>query len=589
MQYPVIGIRPIIDGRRRGIRESLEEQTRGMADRAASLISEHLRYPDGTPVRCVVASGTIGRAGEAAACAEEFAAHPVCAELTVTPCWDYVTEVLDMNPTIQHAVWGFNGTERPGAVTLAAAMAAYAQFGVPAFAIYGHDVQEADDTTIPAEVAERILRFARAAVAVGLLRNHNYLQIGAQCMGIAGSMIDHHFFRRYLGLGVESVDEVEIERRIKLGIFDPDEYRDARQWVATHLREGEDLANPEGDRLSPQQREDQWDWSTKMVLIARDLMQGNPRLAELGFEEEAAGHNAVVSGFQGQRQWTDFLPNGDLMETLLNTSFDWRGPREPLTMATENDTLNGATMLLSQLLTNRTQMFSDVRTYWSPDAVRRVTGETPAGPAENGFLDLRNSGATTLDAAGAMRDADGRRCLKEWWNVTSEDIDATLSAVTFHPASRSYFRGGGYSVHFVTPGELPLTMARINLVDGLGPALQIAEGWSVGLSVDATRAIEMRTDPTWPTTFFAPRLTGSGAFTSTYDVMDRWGANHGAIGYGHFGAELITLAAMLRIPVSMHNVSAETVFRPRNWSLFGTADPESADYRACQTYGPLFG
>lgn len=588
MQNPVIGIRPIIDGRRRGIRETLEDKTMAMAHAAADLISGALRYPDGTPVRCVIADDTIGRAGEAAACSEKFAKQPICGELSVTPCWDYVTEILDLDPTIQHAVWGLNATERPGAVTLAAAMAAYAQYGVPAFGIYGRDVQEADDDVIPDEVAAKILRFARSALAVGLLKRRNYLQIGSQCMGIAGSMVDPHFFRNYLGLGVESVDEVEIERRIRLGIYDPEEYSTARQWAASHLYEGEDLANDEKDFLTDQQRTEQWDYSIKMVLIARDLMLGNPKLAELGFEEEAAGHNAIVSGFQGQRQWTDFMPNGDVMETLLNTTFDWNGPREPLTMATENDTLNGASMLLNQLLTNRTQLFSDVRTYWSPNAVRRVTGEEVPEHAEDGFLDLRNSGATSIDATGAMVDAEGRPCLKEWWNVTEQDVDAALDAATFHPSNKPYFRGGGFSVHFRTKGGMPLTMARINLVEGLGPVLQLAEGWSVELSDEATGIIEKRTDPTWPTTFFAPRLTGKGAFTSTYSVMDNWGANHGAIGYGHFGADLITLASMLRIPVSMHNVSEGDIMRPRNWALFGTADVQGADYRACANYGPFF-
>lgn len=585
---PIIGIRPIIDGRRKGIRESLEDQTMRMAEQAAELISSTLHYPDGSPVECLVAETTIGRAGEAAHCKDRFSTAHVCSELTVTPCWDYVTEVLDLDPRIPHAVWGFNGSERPGAVTLAAAMSAYAQIGVPAFAIYGHDVQDADDQSIPEEVADRILSFARTSLVLGLLRNSNYLQIGAQCMGIAGSMVDHRFFHDYLGMGVESVDEVEIERRIRLGIFDPEEYRVAREWIRTHLHEGDDIANGPEFALGDEERTTQWDYSTKMVLIARDLMRGNPRLAEMGFEEEASGHNAIVAGFQGQRQWTDFLPNGDVMETLLNTTFDWTGARQPLTMATENDTLNGATMLLNQLLTNRTQMFSDVRTYWSPRAVQRVTGELPEGHGKEGFLDLRNSGATTLDATGAMTDVQGRPCMKEWWNVTSQDIEAALDAASFHPSNKSYFRGGGFSVHFATRGDMPMTMARLNLVAGQGPVLQIAEGWSVELSERATRIIEERTDPAWPTTFFAPRLSGHGAFRSVYSVMDHWGANHGAIGFGHFGADLIMLASMLRIPVAMHNIDPDDVVRPRVWSLFGTEESESADFKACANYGPFF-
>lgn len=585
---PVIAIRPLIDGRRRGVRESLEDQTMAMAHRAADLITKNLRYADGEPVKCVVAERTIGRAGESEEVRQQFAPYDVAGELSVTPCWDYVTEVLDFDPNIQHALWGLNGTERPGAVTLAAAMSAYGQFGVSAFGIYGHHVQDADDEEIPEEVAERILRFARAAVAVGSLRHKNYLQIGSQCMGIAGSMVDRQFFRDYLGMGVESVDMIEIDRRISQGIYDHAEYEKARKWVDEALTEGDDIVNAEEDHLSDEERKEQWDYVTKMVLIGRDLMIGNEKLVDEGFAEEAAGHNAIVGGFQGQRQWTDYKPNADLLETLINTTFDWNGKRQPLTFATENDALNGVSMLFNHLLTNKAQMFSDVRTYWSPEAVKRVTGHELAGHGEDGFLDLRNSGATTLDAAGAMTDEDGNPVLKEWWNVTDEDIKATLEASSFHPANKGYFRGGGFSTHFVTKGDMPMTMVRVNLVAHSMPVLQLVEGWSVEIPDEAREIIENRTDPAWPTTFFAPRLTGKGAFTSCYDVMDKWGANHGAIGYGHFGADLLTLAAMLRIPVMMHNVEDGDVFRPRNWNLFGTAEPEGADYRACEAYGPFF-
>lgn len=585
---PVIAIRPLIDGRRRGVRESLEDQTMAMAHRAADLITKNLRYADGEPVKCVVAERTIGRAGESEEVRQQFAPYDVAGELSVTPCWDYVTEVLDFDPNIQHALWGLNGTERPGAVTLAAAMSAYGQFGVSAFGIYGHHVQDADDEEIPEEVAERILRFARAAVAVGSLRHKNYLQIGSQCMGIAGSMVDRQFFRDYLGMGVESVDMIEIDRRITQGIYDHAEYEKARKWVDEALTEGDDIVNNEEDYLSEEERKEQWDYVTKMVLVGRDLMIGNDKLVDEGFAEEAAGHNAIVGGFQGQRQWTDYKPNADLLETLINTTFDWNGKRQPLTFATENDALNGVSMLFNHLLTNKAQMFSDVRTYWSPEAVKRVTGHELGGHGEDGFLDLRNSGATTLDAAGAMTDEDGNPVLKEWWNVTDEDMKATLEASSFHPANKGYFRGGGFSTHFVTKGDMPMTMVRVNLVAHSMPVLQLVEGWSVEIPDEAREIIENRTDPAWPTTFFAPRLTGKGAFTSCYDVMDKWGANHGAIGYGHFGADLLTLAAMLRIPVMMHNVEDGDVFRPRNWNLFGTAEPEGADYRACEAYGPFF-
>ncbi|MDD7540653.1 MAG: L-fucose isomerase [Mobiluncus porci] len=585
---PVIAVRPIIDGRRRGVREALEEQTMQMAQTAAQLIRDNLKYPDGTPYEVVVADRTIGRAGESEAVREQFAPYDVCGELTVTPCWDYVTEVLDMDPTIQHALWGLNATERPGAVTLAAAMSAYAQFGIPAFGIYGEHVQEADDTEVPPEVKEKILRFAKAAVAVGQMHFKNYLQIGSQTMGIAGSMIDRQFFRDYLGMGVESVDMIEMDRRVNLGIFDPEEYKKARAWVKENLHEGDDIVNKPKYYLSDEEREAQWDYVTKMVIIGRDMMLGNPKLAEIGFDEEAAGFNAIAAGFQGQRQWTDYKPNADLLETFSNTTFDWNGPRQPLTLATENDTLNGTTMLLNYLLTNRTQMFSDVRTFWSPEAVKRVTGHTMTGHGEVGFLDLRNSGATTLDATGAMTDQDGKPCMKEWWNVTDTDMKAALDATTFHPSNKEYFRGGGFSTHFATKGDMPMTMVRLNLVARSTPVLQIVEGWTVEIPDEARKIIEDRTDPAWPTTFFAPRLTGQLPFDSTYNVMDAWGANHGAIGYGHFGADLITLAAMLRIPVAMHNIPDTDIYRPRNWNMFGTSDLEGADFRACAAYGPLY-
>lgn len=583
--HPRIGIRPTIDGRRRGVRESLESQTRAMAAAAANLISTNLRYLDGSPVECIIAEGTIGRVAEAAACEELFAHHDVIAELTVTPSWCYGSETMDMNPNRLHAIWGFNGTERPGAVTLAANLSAYAQYGIPAFGIYGHDVQDADDTSIPADVQEKILRFARCALAVGQIRQRSYLQMGSTCMGIAGSVLNRDFFQDYLGMRCESVDQVEFIRRIRDGIYDPEEYQRARAWVRENVKIGQDF-NPEGRRVHDV--EEQWDFVTKMALIGRDLMVGNPWLAEAGYEEEAVGFNAICAGFQGQRQWTDTFPNGDFMETILNTSFDWDGPRQPYILATENDTLNGATMLLNYALTGRAQMFSDVRTYWSPQASERVTGCEPSPMAPDGFLDLRNSGATTLDAAGAMRDEDGTPVMKHFWEVTEADIDATMEATTFHAAINEYFPGGGYSTHFTTPAGMPLTMARLNLVKGIGPVLQLVEGYSVLLPEDATKTIEDRTDRTWPTTFFAPRLTGHGAFTSVYNVMDHWGANHGAIGYGHFGADLITLASMLRIPVSMHNVDDADVFRPRAWGHFGTEDAEAADYRACRTYGPFF-
>jgi L-fucose isomerase len=584
--FPKIGIRPTIDGRRQGVRESLEEQTMNMARAVAKLLSDNLRYPNGQPVECVIADTCIGGVAEAAACAEKFARHGVGVSITVTPCWCYGTETMDMDPTIPKAVWGFNGTERPGAVYLAAVLAAHAQKGLPAFGIYGENVQDAGDTTIPDDVKEKLLRFARAGLAVAYMRGKAYLGMGSVSMGIVGSKVDDDFFHDYLGMRTEYVDMSEFVRRFDRGIYDPVEYEKALAWVKANCKEGPDNNKPEKQRSRAEKDRD-WELSVKMTMIARDLMVGNPRLAELGWEEESLGHHAIAAGFQGQRQWTDHFPNGDFMEAILNSSFDWNGIRSPYIMATENDSLNGVAMLFGYLLTNTAQIFADVRTYWSPEAVKRVTGHTLQGVAQHGILHLINSGPAALDGTGEQT-KDSKPAMKPFWEITPEEVDRCLKATLFRPANVEYFRGGGYSTDFLTRGGMPMTMCRINLVKGLGPVLQIAEGYSVDLPPEVHDALDRRTDPTWPTTWFAPILTGRGAFRSVYDVMNNWGSNHGAISYGHIGADLITLASMLRIPVNMHNVPEERIFRPKAWSLFGTSDPAGADYRACQTFGPLY-
>lgn len=585
--WPRIGIRPAIDGRRRGVRESLEEQTMGMARATAELLSANLRYPDGKPVACVIADSCIGGVAEAAQAAEKFSRQGVGLTITVTPAWCYGSETMDMDPLTPKAVWGFNGTERPGAVYLAAVLAAHNQKGLPAFSIYGHDVQDAGDGTIPPDVQEKLLRFARAGLAVAIMRGKSYLSLGGVSMGIAGSIVDHPFFERYLGMRVETVDMSEFTRRIDEGIFDEQEYKRAYEWTRAKCKEGEDL-NPKGMARSREQKEADWAISVKMALIARDLLVGNPRLAEAGYAEEAMGHNAIVGGFQGQRQWTDHFPNGDFMEAILNSSFDWNGIRSPYVFATENDSLNGATMLLGNLLTNTAQIFADVRTYWSPESVQRATGYKLSGRAENGILHLINSGAATLDATGQM-ERDGQPAMKPFWEIKEDEVERCLQATTWGPGMTEYFRGGGYSSTFLSRGGMPVTMSRINLVKGQGPVLQLAEGWTVDLPEEVHHALNERTNPTWPTHWFAPTVTGSGVFRDVYSVMANWGANHGAISYGHIGADLISLASMLRIPVSMHNVPEERLFRPSTWSAFGTADPEGADYRACASFGPLYG
>ncbi|HEY3384604.1 MAG TPA: L-fucose isomerase [Vicinamibacterales bacterium] len=583
---PKIGIRPVIDGRRRGVRESLEHQVMAMARSAATLYERDLRHPDGRAVECVVADTCIGGVAEASACAEQFARAGVGVSLTVTPCWCYGTEVMDADPVTPKGVWGFNGTERPGAVYLAAALAGYAQKGLPAFGIYGRDVQDKDDTTIPEDARRKLLLFARAGLAVARMRGQSYLSIGGTSMGIAGSIVDQDFLQSYLGMRTEAVDMSEIVRRMEEGIFDRAEFDAALAWVKAHCREGAD-ANPASKQASRARKDAEWETCVQCAIIVRDLMVGNPRLREAGWDEESLGHHALVAGFQGQRAWTDHWPNGDFLESMLNSSFDWTGIRQPFIVATENDSLNGVAMLFGHLLTATASLFADVRTFWSPAAVRRVTGSELAGRAAAGVIHLLNSGAAALDASGRLA-RGGQPCMKPFWEITEEEADACLRATTWCPAVRDYFRGGGYSSRFVTCGEWPLTMIRVNMVKGLGPVLQLAEGWTVDLPDQVHAALDARTDPTWPTTWFAPKLTGSGAFTDAYSVMANWGANHAAATYGHIGDQVLALASMLRIPVNMHNVEAGRIFRPASWSAFGTSDPEGADYRACAAYGPLY-
>ena len=584
---PKIGIRPTIDARQGGVRESLEAQTMNMAVNLANFLVANLRYSDGTQVECVMADTTIGRVDEAAACAEKFKKEGVSVTITVTPCWCYGSETIDVDPHTIKAVWGFNGTERPGAVYLAAALAGHNQKGLPAFGIYGRDVQDGGDNSIPADVQEKLLRFAKAGIAAATLKGKSYLSIGSVSMGIAGSIVNADFFQEYLGMRNEYVDMSEISRRVQLGIFDPKEFKKAMDWTTKNckINEGEDT-NDDDKKKSRQQLDLEWEFVVKMTMIIHDLMVGNPKLRELGYGEEALGHNAIASGFQGQRQWTDYMPNGDFSEAILNTSFDWNGIREAFVVATENDSLNGVAMLFGKLLTNTAQVFADVRTYWSPEAVERVTGHKLQGLGANGLIHLINSGSAALDGSGEQT-IDGKPAMKPFWEITEEEVQKTLDATTWFPADCGYFRGGGFSSKFISKGGMPVTMARINLIKGLGPVLQIAEGWTVEIPAEVHKVLDDRTNKTWPTTWFAPRLTGEGNFKDVYSVMNNWGANHGAFSFGHIGADLITLASVLRIPVCMHNVDDSKIFRPIAWAAYGM-DVEGADYRACQTYGPLY-
>ncbi|MDX2111629.1 MAG: L-fucose isomerase [Verrucomicrobiota bacterium] len=586
-KYPKVGIRPTIDGRLGGVRESLDAQTMQQAQSVVELIRSAVRYPNGEPVDCVIADTCIGGVVEAAACAEKFRLHDVGVSLTVTPCWCYGSETMDMDPLTAKAIWGFNGTERPGAVYLAAALAGHTQKGLPAFGIYGKDVQDAGDLSIPVDVAEKIISFVRCGLAVAIMRGKAYLAMGGTSMGIAGSVVDPGFWESQLGMRVESVDMTEFVGRMQHGIYDVEEYERALAWVKKNCKEGKDYNSPAKTR-SRAKLDEEWSQSVKMALIARDLMVGNPKLAAMGFGEQALGHHAIASGFQGQRQWTDYFPNGDFLEAILNSSFDWNGRRAPYIVATENDALNGAGMLFGWLLTNSAQLFADLRTYWSAAAVERITGHKLTGEAASGLLHLINSGPAALDGTGLQTGTDGKPTFKPFWEISETEVQACLDATTWHPSITEYFPGGGWSTRFKTQGDMPSTMIRLNLVAGLGPALQIAEGTTIALPDAVHDILDQRTNPTWPTTWFAPRLTGKGAFSSTYEVMNQWGANHCVLTTGHVGHLYITLASMLRIPVYMHNVEESRIFRPSAWRAFGTADLEGADFRACQNYGPLY-
>lgn len=583
---PKIGIRPIIDGRLGGIRESLEDKTMSMATTLASFLKNQLKFPDGDPIQCVIAESCIGGVKEAVDCQRKFEHENVGLSISVTPCWAYGMETMDYTPKIPKAIWGFNSTERPGAVYLAATVAAHNQKGLPVFKIYGEDVQDMDDDSIPQDVQEQILSFAKAGMAVALMRGNSYLSIGSVSMGIVGSEVNADFFQDYLGMRTEFIDSSEVLRRIQLAIYDQNEYKKALKWTKANCNEGTDY-NKEGRQKSKEQKEQDWEFVVKMTLIIRDLMFGNEVLKEMGYEEEAHGHNAIVSGFQGQRQWTDFLPNGDFSEAILNSSFDWNGIRPPIIVATENDSLNGASMLFNHYLTNTAQIFADIRTFWSPKAVERVTGWKPEGRAEHGFIHLINSGSATLDGTGRQKDSEGNATMKAFWEIQENEVEDCLEATTWYPANREYFRGGGYSSNFLTKGGMPMTMCRINLAKGLGPTLQIAEGWSIDLPGEAHKILNERTDKTWPTTWFVPRTADVDGLRTVKDFMENWGSNHGAISYGHIGVDLITMASMLRIPVSYHNIENEKIIRPANWKSFGM-DREGADYRACETYGPLY-
>ena len=593
-KLPQIGIRPAIDGRREGIRESLEERTMGMALSLKSFLASRLRHPSGEPVECIVSNSCIGGVAESVRCEQQFREQNIGLSITVTPCWCYGTETIDMTEGIPKAIWGFNGSARPGAVYLAAALAAHDQLGIPAFGIYGSEVQEPNDTSIPEDVQNKLLCFAQAGLAAAHMKGKSYLSLGSVSMGIAGSVVQQEFLADYLNMRTEFVDMSEVQRRLTLGIYDPAEYKKALSWTKANCPEGKDFNKK---AHSPEQKNIEWQTVVKMTLIMRDLMIGNPKLAELGYVEEAEGHNAIAGGFQGQRQWTDYMPNGDFMEAILNSSFDWNGIREPFIVATENDHLNGISMLFGHLLSNQAQVFADVRTYWSPEAVEQTTGKKLSGRAANGMIHLINSGSAALDATGKLQNPSkdptgkptGEPCMKPFWQINEEEVKACLQATTWPAANYEYFRGGGFSSCFLTDAEMPLTMVRLNLVKGLGPVLQIAEGYSVKIAKEIHEKLNSITDPTWPTTWFVPNITGKGAFTSIYSVMNHWGANHGAFTYGHIGHRYIALASILRIPVALHNVNEERIFRPKMWAAFGTQNLESADFRACDTLGPLYG
>jgi len=585
-KLPVIGIRAVIDPRRK-VYNRTYGQTQDMASSVADYLSDHVKYPNSLPLKCVVYQKCVSNIVEAQECSDYFKHLNVGAVITVATGWCYPLETMLLDAGIPHAVWGFNGTERPGAVFLAALTAACNLKGLPMFKIYGKEVREKDDKRIPEDVGRKLLSFTRAALAASLMKGKSYLSLGTVSMGISGCISDELFFQQYLGMRISYVDMSEIQRRMNKGIYDPEELSKAIEWFSNNCKEGVDYNDPSLMHTKEQKAEDARD-SIKLAIIVKDMMKGNQKLQDMGYEEEAAGYGAVAGGFQGQRAWTDQNANGDFMEAILNSTFDWNGRREPIVIATENDSSNAVSMLFGYLLTHTPQIFCDVRTYWSPETVKRITGEELEGRAKGGMIHLLNSGAAALEGSGCLT-KDGKPVIKPYWEMTEDDIKSCLQSTRWSPAMLDQFLAGGFSSTYSTKGEMPVTITRLNMVYGIGPVLQIAEGYTYEASPNIHMNLLGRTDPTWPSTWFVPNtIPGDAAYNDVYSVMESWGANHCSMSYGHIGSELITLASMLRIPVTMHNVETNNLFRPALWKAYGTKELEAADRYACAALGPLY-
>lgn len=575
-----IGIRMLVDNRP-ALRAQQQQALFKLAEQVRLLLEGQVRYGDGVPAQCVIAPQPVGCVRDAAAVSELFRAERVGAVINIARAWAYPAEVMEYDTQLPQAVWGFSGSNYPGTVFMGAAVATAAQRGCPLFKIYGRDIQAGQDLRVPEDVADKLVRFAQCALALATLRGKTYLAVGSMCMGIGASAVDHAFFQCYLGMRTQMVDTAEILRRMEQKIYDPQEYARARRWAKENCREMQD-PNPCALQQPAPQKQVAWDDSVKLALILRDLMQGNPALARQGHPEEAQGCLALAASFQGQRHWTDWQVSSDFAEAVLNSSFDWDGPRRPVTVATENDALQAAAMLMGTLLTGTAQIFCDMRAYWSPQAVQAHFGTVPP-TAEKGFLYLTNSGPAPLDgtlAAGAT---------KPFWAMTAEDMEGCIQHTQWGADKRAVFAGGGFSTSYQAAGGVPMTMVGLSLVKGLGPVLQIIEGETIALQPDLADALTQCTDPTWMRLFFVPRLTQAGVCSSVYNIVESWASNHCTLCGGHRAKAFTTLASMLRIPVCLHNLPPRQLFRPAVWGLYGEPGSTEADFRACQNYGPLYG
>ena len=589
---PTIAITPVADGRP-GAYEDNQANTWGMVEKVHNLLSGRITLSDGTPVRFVVAPEIVYGARTGALAQEYYIRQGVSANIWVSRSWAYSDELMSAcqgfgSSEWQQAAYGLNQTDRPGAVWLKAFTAAMDEKNRPIFAIYNPDLEDESGDLSP-YVAERLMRFARCAATVAEMRGKNYLSIGSVSMGIIGSDMRRNTFLHYLGMGTASVDMVAVKGRMDQGFYDHDELELAFNFMKRRFKfnfgEGQRPLTPDGLLRD----------CIKMTMIVRDLMHGNPVLAKAsvgarqGFcadVERAQGYNAIAAGTQGQRQWTDLYPNFDMTESLLTSSFDWNGYRAPMIVATENDSKNAIGMLIANLLSGAPQLFADIRTNWTPESIKSATGVDVSKIAPLGLIDKRNSGAGALDYAldifSTVKDGSQKtiqevvQAIRAGKRIQQDLIKRAIEATTYEAAVLEYFAGDGLSSSFQTPGGVPLTAYRYNMVDNM-LTCSVVEGETVALPEDVISHISNVTNATWPESYWAPRDM------SSFEYMSRIGPNHDGNSFGLIGADMITINAMLRIPVDMHNVDKADIFRPTMWDRFG-----GDDFRACETLGPLY-